>query len=373
MRIAILCFPTHGGSGVIASELAISLAEAGDEVEVFSHAIPPRLEACEAAKDPSGVVVHAIRGAPYPLFEREPHELAIASRLLVEHAHEPFDLIHAHYALPHAVVACLVRQAAAKPAPRVITSLHGTDTSLVGAAPEYAPLVRHALMTSDAITAVSQDLARKALVVFDLPRARAPKLIPNFVDTERFKPLPFAPKGPVRVLHVSNFRPLKQVPWLIEAFGQAAQGLQAELLLVGDGPDRAEAEARAQGLGMGPRVRFLGETLHVDKLHASADVFVLASEQESFGLSALEAMASGVPVLAPAVGGLPELLRDGVEGRLTAPGDRAAWVTALRGLLTDEPLRQALAGAARDRAVAQFARARVVDRYRELYRAVLES
>lgn len=368
MRVGILCYPTHGGSGVIASELALHLARGGDDVHVVSHAVPPRLNGASP-----GVEVHVARGAPYPLFDRAPHELALASCLIDLHEREPFDLLHAHYALPHAVVAWMVREAAGAPAPKLVTTLHGTDTSLVGAAPEYAPLLRHALRESDAITAVSQHLAEEAERAFGLSGAHAPVVVPDFIDVERFVPRATRPAGPLRVLHVSNFRPLKRVPWLVEAFAEATEESDAELWLVGDGPEREEVARLGEQLALGSRLRLLGAREDLAALHASADVFALASEREAFGLVALEAMACGVPVVATQVGGLPEVLRDGLEGRLVPSEDRAAFAAALRQLLADARLRQELGRAGRARAVQQFGAEGVVARYRALYRSLLEN
>ncbi|MCB9914482.1 MAG: N-acetyl-alpha-D-glucosaminyl L-malate synthase BshA [Planctomycetes bacterium] len=367
MRIGLLAHPTHGGSGVVACELAASLARGGDEVHLASHDVPPRL-----ADDAQGVHLHVVRGAPYPLFERAPHELALASRLLEEHRRAPFDLLHAHYALPHAVVAWIVREAAGGAhAPRIVTTLHGTDTNLVGAAPEYAPLLAHVLAASDAVTCVSEHLAREARDAFGLTGERAARVIPDFVDTARFRPRPRPTGAPARVVHVSNFRPLKRVPWLVEAFAAAAAGGDAELVLVGEGPELDASRAAAERSGA--RVTFLGPRRDLAEVVADADVFALASAQESFGLAALEAMAAGVPVLAPAVGGLPEVLRDGVEGRLVPPDDRAAWSAALRELLGDPALRARLGAAGRARAVARFGREEIVARYRALYVEVLRA
>ncbi len=368
MRVGILCYPTHGGSGVIASELALHLARAGDDIHVVSHAVPPRLKGAA-----TGVEVHVARGAPYPLFDRAPHELALASCLIGLHEREPFDLLHAHYALPHAVVGWMVRSAAVAPSPKLVTTLHGTDTSLVGAAPEYAPLLRHALRESDAVTAVSAHLAAEAQRAFDLGPGQAPCVIPDFVDVERFVPRTERPAGPLRVLHVSNFRPLKRVPWLVEAFAEATAGGDAELWLVGDGPERELAARRGQELGLGPRLRILGAREDLADLHASADVLALSSEREAFGLVALEAMACGVAVLATAVGGVSEVVRDGVEGRLVPSEDRAGYAQALRELLADAGTREAMGQAGRARAVQQFAAEGVVARYRALYRSLLES
>jgi N-acetyl-alpha-D-glucosaminyl L-malate synthase BshA len=376
LRIGILCHPTYGGSGVVASELALSLAARGHTVHLFSHAVPPRL-----ARSPGPVQMHVAQGVPYPLFHSTPHDLAIVSSILTLHRTEGLDILHAHYALPHAVSAYLARSAAiadrGQPAPRMVTTLHGTDITLVGNDPSYAPLTQFVIEQSDAVTAVSADLARRTRENFCREMTLMPcaiEVVPNFVDVELFHPDAARDrdhKRPPRVVHVSNFRAVKRVPWLLRAFEQATRGTQAELLLVGDGPDQAPSRILARELGIQDRVIFLGERDALPELLAPADVFALSSSEESFGLSALEAMSCGTPVVATDVGGVREVVTDGTTGLLAPLEDMTAFATHLRSLLFDRDRARSMGLAARAAAVEHFARERVMPRYEAVYERVL--
>lgn len=369
LRIGIVCHPTYGGSGVVASELALTLAEAGHRVHLFSHAVPPRL-----ARATQPVEVHVAQGIPYPLFASPPHDLAITSRILDVHRVEGLDVVHAHYAIPHAISALVAREAARSagngPAPRVITTLHGTDITLVGNDPTYAPLTQYALVGSDAVTAVSADLARRTAANFIGTPACGIEVIPNFVDVDEFHPMAHGP-GPPTAVHVSNFRGVKRVPFLVEAFADALGTVDARLMLVGDGPDQDEARRIARARGVCDRITFLGMRDALPELLAPADVFCLTSAEESFGLSALEAMACGVAVLATRVGGVAEVVEDGVSGVLVAADDRAGYARALARLLGDLDRTHALGAVARRVATERFERRAVVARYVELYERVL--
>ncbi len=374
LRIGVLCHPTYGGSGVVASELALTLAERGHTVHVFSHMVPPRL-----ARSEGPVQVHVSQGLPYPLFSSTPHDLAITSAVLNVHRNDGLDVLHAHYALPHALSAVVARAAAeldaARPAPRVVTTLHGTDITIVGSDPSYAPLTQYLISASDASTAVSESLARDTRRHFCVAGGAgcSIEVIPNFVDTDRFVPqtAPRAADSPPHAIHVSNFRPVKRVPWLIEAFARATEGTMARLTLVGDGPDRPACMQLVVGLGLERRVSFPGESDGLPELLAPADVFLLTSSEESFGLSALEAMSCGVPVLSTRVGGVPEVVEDGISGLLVPPDDQEAYVELLRGLLFDRSRARALGLTARRVVVERFSRHRIVGRYESLYRRVL--
>lgn len=363
MRVGLLAHASRGGSGVFASELAAALAALGDDVHLFALGVPPRL-----ARDRRGVKVHVTRAPKYPLFEAPPHVLALASGVIAEHARGPFDVLHAHYAVPFAVVAQLAKSAVPSP-PAVVVTLHGTDASLVGATEPYRPVVRHALSAAEALTAVSASLAEEARARFDLPPSTELRVLPGFVDTQRFRPAEGRDSEAVRVVHVSNFRPLKRVPWMIEAVATSRALREVELWFIGDGPERSRAETRASELGL--RARFFGERDDVHELLAQADILALASERESFGLAVLEAMAAGLAVLAPAVGGLREVVRDGEDGLLVAPNSSRAWVEALERLVSDRELRRALGRSARRRAVSRFEGENLVRRHRALYSELL--
>ena len=370
LTVGILCHPTYGGSGVVASELALTLAHRGHRVHVFSHRVPPRL-----ARSAGPVEMHLSQGLPYPLFSSTPHDLAITSSILRVHTSERLDILHAHYALPHAVSAVLARAASGEEAPRVVTTLHGTDITIVGSDPSYAPLTQYLITASDAATAVSESLARDTREHFCV-RSREGcdiEVIPNFVDTDFFHPSAAQkdPNGPPRAVHVSNFRPVKRVPWLVEAFAEASEGTDAELTLVGDGPDQPATLERVRELGLSERVRFLGARDALPQLLAPADVFLLTSREESFGLSALEAMSCGVPVVATAVGGVPEVVRDGENGRLAPADDPSAFAAALRELLEDRERARELGANARRDVEERFTRDQVVQLYESLYRRVL--
>ena len=375
LGIGVLCHPTYGGSGVVASELALALADRGHRIHLFSYAVPPRL-----ARSSGAVEVHVAQGAPYPLFEAPPHDLAITSAVLNVHEAEGLDVVHAHYALPHAMSAVLAGHAAPGvrpgPSPRVVTTLHGTDITLVGRQPSYRPLLRYALEASHAVTAVSEDLAMRSMEAFyPRPDGGRPEVVvvPNFVNSVEFCPAPTArQEGPPRAIHVSNFRPVKRVPWLVEAFIEATAGTDARLVLIGDGPDRDLSVSRARELGASERISFLGQRDVLPSLLTDADVFLLASTEESFGLSALEAMSCGVPVVAPRVGGIPEVVRDGVTGGRSPPDSRGAYIAAIQEALNNPVARAKRGQAAREDAVDRFSLDSVVASYEGLYARLLE-
>lgn len=373
--IGILCHPTYGGSGVLASELALTLAERGHCVHLFSSGVPPRL-----ARASGPVELHVAQGFPYPLFQSPPHDLAITSAILDVHRSSGLDVLHAHYAIPHAVSAYLARAAAqadrGRRAPRLVTTLHGTDITLVGSDPSYAPLTQFVITQSDAVTAVSHDLARRTREGFctSMPgEACGVRVIHNFVDVELFRPDASEPgrERPPTVVHVSNFRPVKRVPWLVRAFARASEGSDARLVLVGDGPDLPACRALVHELGIGARVSILGERDALPELLSNADVFALSSSEESFGLSALEAMACGTPVVATRVGGVAEVVEHEQQGLLVEPDDLEGFARGLRELTRDRDRARRMGAAARERAVTRFERHKVVEQYERLYRELL--
>ena len=373
LSIGIICHPTYGGSGVVASELALTLAARGHRVHLFSHAVPPRL-----ARSPGPVEMHVAQGIPYPLFHATPHDLAITSCILDLHRSEGLDVLHAHYALPHAVSAFLARSAAeAYPEhapPKVVTTLHGTDITLIGNDPSYAPLTDHVIAASDAVTAVSASLAQRTRDTFCSQRTPCSiEVIPNFVDLNYFTPEASEadPSGPPTAVHVSNFRPVKRVPWLVRAFEMATRGTEARLVLIGDGPELAQCREIARELGITSRVQFLGMRDALPQLLAPADVYLMSSSDESFGLSALEAMACGTAVVGTAVGGVPEVVRHGVDGLLCDKEDIESFASHTRELLLDRDRSRAMGRAARESTEQRFDRNRVVERYETLYARVL--
>jgi N-acetyl-alpha-D-glucosaminyl L-malate synthase BshA len=399
LKLAIACFPTVGGSGVVGSELAAGLADRGHEVHLFATGTPARLEAVA-----HGVVLHRVDPFVRPPLEHGAEPLALAAALATEGGaggdlggeRRPFDLIHAHYAIPHAASAVLARQMLVRrgvPAPKLVTTLHGTDAGAIGADPALLPLTRYAVLESDLLTVPSKWLRQQATVALALPRTTPIEVVPNFVDSRPFHPLDaearVAPlsrlfpgerhEGPARtrvLVHASNFRPLKRVGDCVEALAALRQqGARCVLLLVGSGPDRAQVEARAAALGVRAQVTLVDpvdQIADLGPLLGLGDLFLLPSDTESFGLAALEALACGVPVVASDVGGLPEVVRNGETGLLVPPRDPAALARAVAALLSDEPRRAAMAQAARLDATTRFRPEPMIARYEELYAGILE-
>nr|BCX00978.1 MAG: N-acetyl-alpha-D-glucosaminyl L-malate synthase BshA [Bacteroidota bacterium] len=373
MRIGISCYPTYGGSGVVATELGKALARRGHEVHFISYALPMRLEGFHER-----IFYHEVPIVQYPLFEYPPYDLNLASKIVdaVRFAH--LDLLHVHYAIPHATSAYLARQILAEEGLYIpiITTLHGTDITLVGQDPSFEPVVRFSINQSDAVTAVSEYLRRQTEEHF---RVRVPiVVIPNFVDTERFRPLnkthfkqALCPNGEKVLVHVSNFRPLKRVSDTVHVLYRLLdRGLPATLLLVGDGPERTQVEQLCRELRVDGHVRFLGKQEPIEEILAIADLFLMPSASETFGLAALEAMACGVPVVSTNAGGLPELIRDGESGFLCEVGDVETMAERAYRILTDPELAETLKHNARRRAVSHYAIEHVVPRYEALYEAV---
>lgn len=367
MRIGISCYSTFGGSGVVATEVGKALAARGHEVHLLSPSVPPRLQGCEHR-----VWFHEVSASPYPLFEAEPFSIALASRMADVAAHHGLELMHAHYAIPHASAALLARMAL-EGRLKVVTTLHGTDVTLVGADPSYLSMVRLAIRESDAVSAVSAFLRDQTLRTFGVERPI--EVIPNFVTppAERAPDCRgwLAPDALPLLAHVSNFRPVKRVMDVMRVFQRVRTAQPCRLVLVGDGPDRAEAEAFAREHGLADAVRFTGKQLDIGAVLACADLFLLPSGTESFGLAALEAMAHGVPVVASRVGGLPEVVRHGVDGFLEPVGDVEAMAARVASLLRDPQARRAMGQAARTRALGTFAEGPVIDAYEALYAQAL--
>ena len=371
MRIGISCYPTYGGSGIVATELAMALAERGDEVHVISYALPSRLTFLN-----SRIFFHEVVTPTYPLFENfPPYSLALTTKMVEVARHAPLDVLHVHYAIPNAVSAVLAREIMAPTPLPVVTTLHGTDVTLVGNDPNYLETTRWGVNQSDAVTAVSESLRRTTVEQLGIPNEI--HVIPNFIDPARFeaaRKLPGACRwsqpGERLLVHISNFRPVKRVLDVIAIFERVQKEVPARLLMVGDGPDRGKVEQYCREHRICGSITFIGSLPLVEDVLVGADLFLLPSESESFGLSALEAMSCQVPVIASTAGGLPEVVDDGVTGFLRPVGDVAGMAAAALRLLGDEDLRQRFGEEARRQAVARFSQDTVVGRYRALYEKV---
>ena len=385
LRIGISCFPTFGGSGIVATEIGVAMARRGHRVHFIADEIPGRLD---RALD--NVFFHEVEVREYPLFHHSPYPLALASKMVEVCRREQIDLLHAHYALPHATSAYLARQvlqAESGRAPRVVTTLHGTDITQVGSDRSFLPITRFSILQSDAITVPSEYLRGATHEKLGLPEPVAMEVIPNFVDTARFRPpaqkqievfgrlfdsaaIPPDVRPAVWV-HNSNFRPLKRVGDVVRAFALSQSQSPALLVLIGDGPDRSAIEALARESGVGGRVAFLGRQLDFLEVLQNADVFLLPSETESFGLAALEAMACGVVPVATRVGGVPELVEDGVTGCLAEKGDVVKMGQQVARLVRDGAYREAMAAAGRRAAETKFHTNLVIPQYEAVYERVL--
>ncbi|RKY29233.1 MAG: N-acetyl-alpha-D-glucosaminyl L-malate synthase BshA [Planctomycetota bacterium] len=372
MKIGITCYPTYGGSGVVATELGMALARRGHEVHFVSYEAPVRLHGYV-----ENVYYHPVEVSGYPLFKYPPYCLALAGRMY-EVAHESgLDMLHVHYAVPHALSAHLAREMPGGGSLKIVTTLHGTDVVLVGADSSYRSVTRYGLKVSDGVTAVSEYLKRRTREA--LQTDCEIEVIPNFVNTDEFAPRKdragrrrFADAGEKIIAHLSNFRPVKRVVDVIEVFARIRGRMPAKLLMVGDGPDRYKAERRARELGVYRDVFFLGGRQAVADLLAPADLFILPSEFESFGLANLEAMSCGVPVISTLGSGVEEAVVNGEQGRLCRVGDVEAMAAAAVEILTDGNLHEKMKKSARARALENFAQDKIVEKYEKFYEKTLE-
>lgn len=372
MKIGITCYPTYGGSGAVATELGLQLAGHGHEVHFVSYAQPFRLGHFRER-----VFFHEVEMEDYPLFEHPPYSLALSVAIHDTAKREGLDLMHVHYAIPHATSAWVAREMLApeRDLP-IVTTLHGTDITLVGLHPSFRPITSFSILRSQGLTAVSEFLKEETVRDFDVPAERI-DVIPNFIDVDHWRPgldpchrSTLAPKGEKIVMHISNFRPVKRVEDVVEIFARIVEKVDARLVMVGDGPERPRAAVRAEELGVSRRVLFLGKHASVEELLACADLFLLPSENESFGLAALEAMACGAPVIASSAGGLPEVVEHGASGYLFPPGSVREMAEAGIAVLTDPALRRSLSEAGRRVAVERFSASAVVPMYERLYERV---
>lgn len=368
MKIGIVCYPTYGGSGVVATELGLGLAERGHEVHFISYSRPARLTSFSA-----NVVHHEVCPPNYPLFEYLPYESALASRLVEVVLNNKLDILHVHYAIPHASVAYLAKKIAlskGKYIP-VVTTLHGSDITLVGKDPSYRDVVEFSINKSDAITSVSEYLKDESFKNFDIHKPI--EVIYNFIDLKKFGKSnkehfrkAIAPDGELIVTHISNFRKVKRVKDVVRIFDNIKKRIPARLLMVGDGPERSATEALTRELGIYEDTRYLGKQEVVDEILSISDLFLMPSENESFGLAALEAFACGVPVVSSDIGGLPELNIDGRTGYLCEVGNIADFSAKSIMILENETLKADMMHNAYNRAK-DFDIDLIIPQYESLY------
>jgi N-acetyl-alpha-D-glucosaminyl L-malate synthase BshA len=373
MKIGITCYPTYGGSGVIATELGKELALRGHKIHFISYALPFRLTGFV-----ENIVFHEVELSSYPLFEFPLYSLSLASKMVEVAEYEELDLVHVHYAIPHASSAYLAKQMLkGKHDLKVVTTLHGTDITLVGLEPSFLPLVKFSIEESDGVTAVSRFLKEKTLTNYDI--AKNIEVIPNFVDTGLYKPKDgcsyrkhIAPNKEKVLVHTSNFRQVKRVPDTLRIFAKVIEEIPAKLVLVGDGPERSECERLSRQLNLYDHVKFLGKQEGLVEILNASDIFLIPSQSESFGLAALEAMACGLPVISSSVGGLPELVRHNETGYIAEIGDIDRMAKYTLELLTNEKKYRLFSTNARERAVTMFDKSKVIPKYEEYYRKILE-
>ncbi len=371
MRIGITCYPTVGGSGAVAAELGKQLARRGHAVHFVSYRLPFRLGDYN-----ENIAFHEVDVSSYSLFEYAPHDLALAAKMAEVARDHKLDVLHVHYAIPHAIAGILAQQMLGDSAPRLITTLHGTDITLVGQDRSFFEITRFSIERSNGVTAVSEFLKRMTVGEFQVTNEI--EVIHNFVDMAEYCPTraykdhtAFAAPGEKILVHVSNFRPVKRVLDLVRILDKVRREVPAVLLLVGDGPERASAQALARRLGLADHVRFLGRQDSAQEILACADVLLLPSELESFGLAALEAMACGVPVVGSDAGGLPEVVHHAETGYLLPVGDVDGMAARTVELLKDDERRRAMGQAGRRRAASLFGAERLVSQYERYYEKVL--
>ncbi len=372
MKIGIICYPTYGGSGVVATELGKALASVGHEVHFITYTQPPRLDFFS-----ENIFYHEVSVASYPLFEYLPYESALASKMVDVTVNEQLDLIHVHYAIPHASAAYLAKQILKYKGIHVpvITTLHGTDITLVGRDPSFEPVVTFSINESDGVTAVSESLRNDTYSSFEI--LSNIEVIPNFIDLNRFQKQPkehfklaICPNGEKLLMHTSNFRKVKRIDDIIRVFAKVQKQVPAKLLLVGDGPERSGMEALCRDLGVSADVRFLGKLDTIEEALSLADLFFLTSEKESFGLAALEAMACEVPVISSNAGGITEVNIHGETGFVSEIGDVDDMVANTIKILTDEGLHLQMKANALARAK-EFSLEKILPMYERYYEKIV--
>ena len=373
MKIGITCYPTYGGSGAVATELGLELAQRGHEVHFVSYARPFRLDPFRER-----VFFHEVEMEDYPLFEHPPYSLALAVALHDTARKHELDLVHVHYAIPHATSAWIAHEMLGEERDlKIVTTLHGTDITLVGLHPSFHAITRFSILRSHGLTAVSKFLKRETVRDFTVPEERV-EVIPNFIDTAVYRRglvpshrATLAPDGEKIVMHISNFRAVKRAADVVSVFAKLTAKQPSRLVLVGDGPERPRVLMRAEELGVRDRVMFLGKHTSVHEVLSCADLFLLPSASESFGLVALEAMACGAPVVASNVGGLPEVIEHGTSGYMFDVGDIDAMAEAGLRIMGDDEHWRSLSEAGRALAEERFSSERVVPQYERYYEQVL--
>lgn len=375
MKIGIVCYPTFGGSGAVATELGQTLARRDHEVHMISYSPPFRLKEFRP-----NLHFHAVEVSSYPLFRYPPYDLALASKIMEVVAGNGLDLLHVHYAIPHAISAVLAREMLEDSGPRlkIVTTLHGTDITIVGTEKAYQPVTRFAIDQSDGVTVVSDWLREETIRIFNVTDEM--RIIPNFVDTKRFRPggdpafrARLATPDQKLLVHASNFRPVKRVLDVVRIFALVREKTPARLVFVGDGPELPRAFELAESLGVRRDVVFAGQQESMESLLSVADLFLLPSEFESFGLAALEALACGTPVIGTRSGGIREVVREGETGYLSAVGDTESMADRARRLLGDPERLAAFRTAARRDVLARYDEPAVTTAYEDYYEEVLSA
>jgi N-acetyl-alpha-D-glucosaminyl L-malate synthase BshA len=373
MKIGVVCYPTFGGSGVVATELGMYMAKMGHKVHFITYSQPVRLDILE-----ENIYYHEVNVHDYPLFQYQPYELALSSKMVDVVLNEGIELLHVHYAIPHAYAAYMAKQILADKGISipVITTLHGTDITLVGRNPSYKSAVTFSINHSDFVTCVSENLKKETIKFFVVRKDI--EVIPNFIDLslygghENCAKANLAPHGEKVITHISNFRAVKRIQDVIQTFYLINKEVPSRLIMLGDGPDRDQAEEQARQLGILPQVAFLGKTNEVERVLCSSDLFLLPSETESFGLAALEAMAAKVPVISTNTGGLPEVNFNGITGYTTNVSDVKAMAKHGIELLKNEALYAKMSAAAYTQAC-NFSIEKVLPQYEALYQRALKS
>ena len=369
MNIAIVCYPTFGGSGVVATELGIALSSRGHEIHFITYHQPVRLEALQHPN----IHFHEVNIPDYPLFKYQPYELALSSRLVDVIQNAQIDVLHVHYAIPHAYAAYMAKKMLLDIGVQIpiVTTLHGTDITLVGSHPFYRPAVTFSINHSDRVTAVSESLRQDTLRLFDIKTKI--EVIPNFIDTEKINRLGkpcerslLAQKEEKILTHISNFRPLKRIMDVIKIFEGLSSEIDCKLMMVGEGPEKVKAIEYVEKTGLEYKILFLGNSNEIDKILCYSDLFLLPSEKESFGLSALEAMTHGVPVISSNAGGISEVNIDGVSGYLADIGDVDSMVVRAKELLSNDELHSQFKKQAKQQA-SKFSLEKIIGKYETIY------